>query len=116
MNIIKELEETRDQTLPYFSLSDADLDKRYGLEKWTVRYILHHLADAETVLFDRIRRAISEPKPVVWAFNQDAWAYKLNYEEIPLEISRQIYTAVRRGIIHHAAAHYETKGHLEFVH
>ena len=116
MNIIEDLESTRSETLTYFELPQDELNQNYGPGKWSVRYILHHLADAETVLFDRIRRIISEPRQVLWAFDQEAWANKLNYSEVPLEISRQIYTAVREGIIHYARVHYEASGQLEYAH
>jgi len=61
MEIIERLEAAKSQTLKYFDLGDDELSKTYGPGKWSVRFILHHLADAETVLFDRIRRLISEP-------------------------------------------------------
>ena len=92
------------------------MQRRYGPDKWTVRFILHHLADAETVLFDRIRRVLSEPRQVLWAFDQDAWAKELDYSRMPLQLSRQIYDAVRSGVIYHARLHYEIDGQREFVH
>lgn len=116
MNLITNLERTRDATLRYHNLSANELDKTYGPGKWPVRYILHHLADADSVLFDRIRRIISEPRQVLWNFDQEAWADKLDYGQRPLEISRNLYTAVRAGIIFYARRHYESNGHLEFVH
>jgi hypothetical protein len=72
--LLRELERTRDETLDYFSLDPRDLARAYRPGKWSVRYILHHLADNETVFFERIRRALSEPRPVVWVMDQDAWA------------------------------------------
>jgi len=116
MNLIHDLERTKQATLRHFTLSATDLDKTYGPGKWSVRYILHHLADADSVLFDRIRRVISEPRQVLWAFDQDAWANKLDYAQRPLELSRNLYSAVREGIIYYARLHYESNGHLEFVH
>jgi len=65
MEIIDQLERTREETLGYFGLGDSELASRYAAEKWSVRWLLHHLCDAETVLYDRIRRAISEPRPVI---------------------------------------------------
>jgi hypothetical protein len=50
MDIITRLEVARNQTLRYFDLSDQQLDPNYGSGKWSVRFILHHLADAETVI------------------------------------------------------------------
>jgi len=116
MNIVPRLEATRNQTLRYFDLGNEQLDRSYGSGKWSVRFILHHLADSETVLFDRIRRILSEPKQVLWAFDQDAWARGLDYSTIPLALSRRIYDAVRAGIIYQARMHYDKSGHREFVH
>jgi len=116
MNIVPRLEATRNQTLRYFDLGNEQLDRSYGSGKWSVRFILHHLADSETVLFDRIRRILSEPKQVLWAFDQDAWARGLDYSTIPLDLSRRIYDSVRAGIIYQARMHYDKSGHREFVH
>jgi hypothetical protein len=116
MEIIERLEATKAATLKYYDLSDERLAKSYGSDNWTVRYILHHLADAETVLYDRIRRVISEPKQVIWAFDESAWAKGLDYANVPLELSKRIYSSVRDGIIYQARQHYEGNGHLEFVH
>jgi hypothetical protein len=116
MNIVPRLEATRNQTLKYFDLGNEQLDRSYASGKWSVRFILHHLADSETVLFDRIRRILSEPKQVLWAFDQDAWARGLDYSTMPLDLSRRIYEAVRAGIIYQARMHYDKSGHREFVH
>lgn len=116
MEIVAQLEATRERTLKYFDVEDEQLNRTYGPGKWSVRFILHHLADAETVLFDRIRRILSEPRQVLWAFDQDAWASGLGYSQLPLDLSRRIYESVRAGIIYQARLHYEKDGHREFVH
>jgi DinB superfamily len=116
MDVITRLESTRDRTLQYFELGNDELDRRYAADKWPVRFVLHHLADSETVLNDRIRRTISEPRQVLWAFDQDAWATGLDYSQMPLDLSRQIYEATRAGIIHLARQHYDQRGGLEYVH
>ena len=116
MQLIQDLEKTRDKTLKYFSLDQRDMELTYAPGKWSIRFILHHLADSETVLFDRIRRVLSEPRQVLWVFDQDAWAKGLDYSQVPLDISRQVYESVRSAIIYCAGMYYESKGHLEFVH
>ena len=116
MDIITRLESTRDQTLRYFDLTDEDLSRTYAPGKWSISFIMHHLADAEAVLSERIRRTISEPRPVLWAFDQDRWAANLDYSQMPLGLSRQIYQATREGIIHLANQHYDRSGELEFIH
>lgn len=116
MEIITKLESTKNRTLQYFDLGNDELARSYASGKWSVRFILHHLADAETVLSDRIRRTISEPRQVLWAFDQEAWAKGLDYSQMPLDLSRRIYEATRSGIIHLAGQYYDTIGHLEFIH
>jgi len=116
MQLMRELERTRDQTLQSFALSSADLARTYGPGKWSIAYILHHLSDSETVFFDRIRRVISEPRPVLWVMDQDAWAKGLDYARVPLELSRHVYESTRNAIIYYAGVHYERSGHLEWVH
>jgi DinB family protein len=115
-HLLQELERTRDETLQCFSLNPEDLARTYAPGKWSVAYILHHLSDSETVFFDRIRRVLSEPRPVLWVMDQDAWARGLDYSRVPLEVSRRVYESVRDAIIYYAGVHYARSGHLEWVH
>jgi len=114
--LIQQLQQTKTKTLSFFDLDAEDLKKTYASGSWTVQYILHHLTDTETVLFDRIRRIISKPRPVIWGFDQEAWANKLSYEQRPLALSKKLYESTREGIIYYAGLHYEKDGHLEFIH
>ena len=114
--LIRDLESTRDETLRYFDLSDEELARTHAPGKWSVRYLLHHLTDSETVLYDRIRRVISEPRQVIWWYDEDAWSKALSYSERPLAMSRSIYESVRAAMIFYARLHYDKNGHLEFVH
>ena len=116
MPLIRELEATRDETLSYCSLSRPDLDRSYAPGKWSVRFLLHHLFDSETILFDRICRVLSQPRPVLWVFDPDDYARGLDYTERPLELSSEVYRATRNAIIHYAGKFYAAKGHLEWVH
>ena len=116
MQLIQDLEATRDETLKCFTLGEQDLARTYAPGKWSIRFILHHLADSETVLYDRIRRVLSEPRQVLWVMDQDAWATGLDYAQVPLELSHRVYESVRNAILYYAGLHYESKGHWEFVH
>jgi DinB family protein len=116
MQIIEDLRLTRDETLRYFRLPEEQLMRRYAPGKWTIRQLLHHLADAETVYFDRIRRVLCERRQVLWAFDQDAWAEGLDYSQLPMDLSQNIYESVPNAIIHCAQLHYVRNGRLEFIH
>lgn len=115
-SLVRDLERTRDETLKCFSLERRELARTYGPGKWSVRFILHHLADTESVFLDRIHRIVSEPRPVIAVMDQDAWAKGLDYSQIPLDIAAQVFASVRNAIVYHAGVHYERSGHLEWVH
>src|SRR5829696_2049365 len=116
MQLIQDLESTRDETLKYFSLKESDLARTYAPAKWSVRFLLHHITDSETVFYDRICRVLSEPRGVIWVYDQDAWAKGVDYSQRPLDLWVRIYESVRNAIIYYAGLHYEERGHLEFVH
>ncbi len=116
MDLIISLTDTQNETVKYFDLTDNDLSKSYNPGKWTIKQILVHLSDADAVLLSRIKRIISEPKQVIWAFNQDLWCENLDYKSFPLEISKAIFLANRQAIIYLAQQYYKTLGTKEFVH
>jgi len=117
MDILEQLETTKMRALNYFELSPELYDLTYAEGKWTIRQLLHHIADAETVLYERIRRAIAEqPKPTVRAFDQDSWCRELDYNSLPLEINKNIFSAVRTAIIHLAKLYYDRLGSNPFIH
>lgn len=116
MDLIESLKLTLEETANYFDLPDEDLRKTYGNDKWSVRQILVHLSDAEGVLQDRIKRVIAEPRQVIWAFHQELWCEKLNYESFPLDISKTLFISNRKSIIYLAGRFFREYGDKEFVH
>ena len=116
MDIIQQLTKCKDETLPYFQLGIKDLEKTYSSGKWSIKKILVHLADAESVLHERIKRVISEPKVIIWAFDQDRWCEHLHYADFPLDVSRQMFEANRNSMIYLAQHFYDSHGATNFVH
>ena len=67
-------------------LSDKQLDTPYGEGKWTVRQVVHHLADSHINGFARVKWALTEDNPIVKQYEQDDWA-KLSDSEMSIESS-----------------------------
>ena len=107
---------THQQTIEYFKLPEVALVLNYGPGKWNIKQLLHHIVDAETVMYDRIRRAIAKPNQVVWGFDQDAWAEELDYNHMPIAINLSIYKSIRPAIIHLAEQYYDALGHHKVIH
>ena len=57
----------------------AELDFKPAPDKWCVRQIVCHLADAEQVGAMRFRQTIAEDNPTVGWYDEHAWAEKLDY-------------------------------------
>ena len=97
--IIKDLISTLHDTLRFFDESVAVLNKNYAPGKWSMREILIHLSDCETVHLDRLRRLAAENNPMLMAFDQDRWASALLYQRRDLSLARAQYEAGRRQVM-----------------
>lgn len=64
-------------------------------DKWSVRTVLAHLADAELVAAHRFRQVIAEKNPTLMAFDQDAWARNLDYARRPPQQSLDSFRRIR---------------------
>jgi len=67
-------------------LSDAQLDTPYRPEGWTVRQVVHHVADSHTNSYVRFKLALTEEWPTIKAYDEAAWA-KLADSRLPVEVS-----------------------------
>jgi hypothetical protein len=63
--------------------------------KWSIRQMVAHLADAELVGAHRMRQVIAEDYPTLIAFNQDAWAARLDYARRKPKQSLETFRRIR---------------------
>lgn len=70
-------------------LNDAQLDTPYRDGGWTVRQVVHHLADSHSNAFTRFRLLLTENHPTVKPYEQEAWAL-LADSKLPLAPSLKI--------------------------
>src|SRR5690348_14227336 len=66
-----------------------------GPGKWSVRQTLQHFADAELVGAFRFRMILAHDAPELPAYDQDAWAQRLHYQEVESATSLGDFTAFR---------------------
>lgn len=114
--ITQRLQHNLQKTFQYFDLPEKVLLKSYGENKWNIHQILCHLTDAETVLYDRIRRTIANPGQTVMGFEQNLWAEKLEYETFPPKLSKDLFIANRKAVIQMASKYYERYGNNKVTH
>lgn len=56
------------------SLSDEELSRTYRDGSWTVRQLVHHIADSQLNMYQRLKLALTDENPTVPAFDEEKWA------------------------------------------
>ncbi len=77
----------------------SDLDRRqldtpYREGGWTVRQVVHHLADSHTHAWQRTRHTITEEGPTVSGYEESVWAELPDARTLPIEPSLSILDGV----------------------
>jgi uncharacterized damage-inducible protein DinB len=75
-------------------LSDEQLDTPYREGGWTVKQVVHHLADSHMNSFIRFKWALTEDRPTIKAYFEDRWATLRDYDETPVETSLHLLDAL----------------------
>ena len=76
--------------------TDAELDFDPGEGRWTVRQIVHHLADSEMTSAIRLRLLIASESPNIVGYDQDEYARRLYYSDRPIAAALAAFDAARR--------------------
>ncbi len=69
------------------ALSSSQLDSPYRPDGWTVRQVVHHLADAHLNWYTRTKLALTEMQPVIKPFDEKLWADLSDARVGPVESS-----------------------------
>jgi hypothetical protein len=73
--IIRKIEEFPAELKKLVSrLKDAQLDVSYREGGWTVRQVVHHLADSHINAYTRFKLALTEETPSIKPYDEKAWA------------------------------------------
>lgn len=77
-------------------MTDEQLSRPERPGKWSVRQVVRHLADTEIVWGWRLRLALSQDRPALTGFDQDAWADRLDYASADVPEAIEEFTVLRR--------------------
>ncbi|QLE02093.1 bacillithiol transferase BstA [Galbibacter sp. BG1] len=73
---------------------DLQLDTPYRPDGWTVRQVIHHLADSHMNSYIRFKWALTEEKPLIKAYFEDRWADLSDAKEGDIEMSMVLLDAL----------------------
>ena len=69
------------------NLNEAQLQTPYREGGWTVNQLVHHVADSHMNAFIRCKLALTEEKPTIKPYDQDAWVSCEDVSQVPVNIS-----------------------------
>ncbi len=79
-------------------LPDAALDEPYRPGGWTVRQLVHHLADSHANAYVRIKLALTEDEPTIKPYNHEAWVRTPDMV-VPVASSVTLLTTVHERLV-----------------
>ena len=91
-------------------LDRAKLDTPYREGGWTVRQVVHHLADSHLNAYTRLRLALTEESPVIKPYDEERWAELPDAKTLDVEPS----ILVLRGLHHRWSRLLEALTAVEF--
>ncbi|MBM3725273.1 MAG: putative metal-dependent hydrolase [Acidobacteria bacterium] len=77
-------------------LNDAALDTPYRPGGWTVRQVVHHLADSHMNAYLRSKFALTEDNPTIMPYDEVAWAEMADGRALPVEVSLGLLEGLHR--------------------
>ncbi len=75
-------------------LGDAQLDTRYRPGGWSVRQVVHHIADSHVNSFVRFKWTLTEDRPTIKAYDEQAWAELPDTVGAPIALSLDLLDAL----------------------
>lgn len=76
-------------------LTDDQLDTPYRDGGWTVRQLIHHIADSHLNAYIRFKLGLTEDTPSIKPYQQDDWA-KLPDSEMPIAVSLDMLESIHK--------------------
>lgn len=80
------------------SLNDEELNKTYREGAWTVRQLVHHIADSQLNMYQRLKLALTDDNPTVPAFDEEKWAIQPD-TQLPVESSIKMLEGINERIV-----------------
>lgn len=76
------------------NLDEKQLDTPYREGGWTVKQVVHHLADSHMNAYTRFKLGFTENTPVIKAYDEVMWAELDDVKKLPINISITILHAL----------------------
>ena len=80
-------------------LTEEQVETPYRPGGWTVRQVVHHLADSHMNAYVRFRLGLTEDEPTIKPYHQDRWATLEDARTAPAELSLSLLESLHRRFV-----------------
>ncbi|MDF2450314.1 MAG: hypothetical protein K0R26_2818 [Bacteroidota bacterium] len=77
------------------TLNGPELELSYRNGGWSIRQIIHHLADSHMKMWIRFKHTMAENNPTIQPYDQDKWTNSADYQSAPIESSLMIFEGIQ---------------------
>jgi hypothetical protein len=81
-------------------LTPEQLETPYRPGGWTVRQVVHHLADSHNNSYIRFKWALTEDSPLIKAYDEKSWAGLFDSRNAPVHLSLNHLKAVHAKLVY----------------
>jgi uncharacterized damage-inducible protein DinB len=81
------------------NLSAGQLDTPYRAGGWTVRQLIHHMADSHHHSYTRFKWALTEDRPIIKAYDEKEWSDLIDAKTAPIELSLEYLKALHAKMV-----------------
>lgn len=76
------------------NLDESQLNTPYRDGGWTVKQVIHHVADSHMNAYIRFKLGLTEDQPVIKPYDEGKWALLHDVEHVPVNISLTLLHAL----------------------
>lgn len=81
-----------------FSIEQLETPYRNG--GWTVRQVIHHMADSHHNSYTRFKWALTENKPIIKVYEEKDWSEMIDAKSAPIELSLNYLSALHAKLVY----------------
>lgn len=81
-------------------ITEEQLETPYRPGGWTVRQVIHHIADSHHHSYARFKWALTEDKPLIKAYEEKDWAELKDVKHAPIAMSLLHIRALHGKLVH----------------
>lgn len=82
------------------NFSAEQLETPYRPEGWTVRQVIHHIADSHHHSYTRFKWALTENQPLIKAYEEKDWSNLFDARTAPIQLSLAYIKALHAKLVY----------------